>query len=558
MVNVDVYVTDKKGRPITGLTREDFVLYEDGREVEITNFSRLTGAVESRSASSESGAEPTAGAEEELPGTPIGDELVVVIYIDNSSLIQAHRNRVLGNIKDFTAREMARGTRFMVAAYDPGLEILAPLTSDLATIEAALDQVAAMPANGLFALTEKRVAADSVEQIFRMYAEAKGPGRDAATAPAGVGVRSRRYDPCEFGWGQLLGVVDGYAQAIGSRISKAQSGLTSLARSLGGIPGRKSVLYLSDGFEQQPGADLYDYLGGLCADRERELFAHSNRWDGTPGILELTAFANAHRVTFYPLETAGLKSDSNSSVELASKKFAPLARNDFLKVSNLQSSMFMMANETGGQAFFDANFPDEELERVSQDFTDYYSLGFQPTFGWDGETHFLHVELVDKAGRGARLRHRRRYAAVPEEERMAESTLATLVLGQERNELGTELRVGDQTALETGVWQVPLTISVPLETLASLSESLDRKQLLRVLIMAEDGQSRRTPMRERLIPIDASHTAGSDVHEVVVTVSLEAGTHLIAVGVRDELSRLTSYHRAEIVVAEPGDGDSGT
>src|SRR5215203_626141 len=38
VVNVDVYVTDKNGRPVTGLRKEEFELREDGKRVEITNF----------------------------------------------------------------------------------------------------------------------------------------------------------------------------------------------------------------------------------------------------------------------------------------------------------------------------------------------------------------------------------------------------------------------------------------------------------------------------------------------------------------------------------------
>ncbi|HLV01280.1 MAG TPA: hypothetical protein VKZ59_08440, partial [Acidobacteriota bacterium] len=41
-VNVLVTVTDEKGRFVTDLSRERFIVYEDGKEQEITNFSRQT------------------------------------------------------------------------------------------------------------------------------------------------------------------------------------------------------------------------------------------------------------------------------------------------------------------------------------------------------------------------------------------------------------------------------------------------------------------------------------------------------------------------------------
>ena len=38
LVNLEVVVTDKKGKPLAGLAREDFEVYEDGKLVELTNF----------------------------------------------------------------------------------------------------------------------------------------------------------------------------------------------------------------------------------------------------------------------------------------------------------------------------------------------------------------------------------------------------------------------------------------------------------------------------------------------------------------------------------------
>ena len=61
VVNIEVVVTDKQGQPVTGLTRDDFEIFEDGRKIELTNFYASGAAVD----------EPgviDALAEEEMPG----------------------------------------------------------------------------------------------------------------------------------------------------------------------------------------------------------------------------------------------------------------------------------------------------------------------------------------------------------------------------------------------------------------------------------------------------------------------------------------------------------
>src|SRR5438128_4599961 len=38
VINVDVSVTDRAGHPVTGMTRDDFEVFEDGKPQKITNF----------------------------------------------------------------------------------------------------------------------------------------------------------------------------------------------------------------------------------------------------------------------------------------------------------------------------------------------------------------------------------------------------------------------------------------------------------------------------------------------------------------------------------------
>ena len=65
VVNVDVYVTDKKGNPVTSLAQGDFQVFEDEKKVKITNF--------------------LAGGEIER------QELSVVVYVDITQLKDATR-----------------------------------------------------------------------------------------------------------------------------------------------------------------------------------------------------------------------------------------------------------------------------------------------------------------------------------------------------------------------------------------------------------------------------------------------------------------------------------
>ena len=64
IANLIVYVTDKKGRAITDLTREDFEIYQDGDPKQISNFKLYTDEI----VRSEFGAGPDFG----IPGpTPV-------------------------------------------------------------------------------------------------------------------------------------------------------------------------------------------------------------------------------------------------------------------------------------------------------------------------------------------------------------------------------------------------------------------------------------------------------------------------------------------------------
>ena len=91
VVNLDVYVNDKSGKRIQGLTKDDFEIYENGKKMGITNFypRRRQGKM---IAKSQSGGRGTAKPGRQSAPRRGGPALRLVVYIELQPS-PLHRNR---------------------------------------------------------------------------------------------------------------------------------------------------------------------------------------------------------------------------------------------------------------------------------------------------------------------------------------------------------------------------------------------------------------------------------------------------------------------------------
>ncbi len=549
VVNVDVVVTDSSGRPVLGLGRDDFLVVEDGEPVELTNFLAISGTPETRPS------EPGAGSVPAAPTTKPTEPTHVVLYFDNSTLVQAHRNRVLDEVQGFVD-QLGGDTRFLVVTFNPGLHLVSSFTDDPAVVREALASVAEMPARGLLAARARTSTREAMSAIWQNWEASKGfgPGdgsgdkRGSGGVFSAQGMRGRYFDPCVEAWPEMINLVESYAQGEVDRVQTAQAGLLGLTRALVGVPGRKYVLYMSDGLELVPAMTEYELLGELCPERVRDLFGQYSRYDQTAGFEELTALANAHRVTFYSLDTTGLAGVSLGSAELEDRRFSPSARIDAIRRENLRGSLFAIADDTAGRAIFNANQPAEELAEMAQDLSNFYSLGFNPGHGWDGKVHKVKVTLKEGIGGGYELRYRTRYRALPEAERVAERTLTALVLGATDNPLGMSVHADTPTPMAGGRYKVPLAITLPLERLTLLPERGADRGEVRVVVAIAIHEENRNSLFERSIPVEIAEPPADGIHVVTIHLQMEPGTHVIGLGVEDRLGRTASYLQTEILV----------
>ena len=140
--------------------------------------------------------------------------------------------------------------------------------------------------------------------------------------------------PCEDNWGELLSLARQYADNQATNTAIAADGLADLVTTLAGVPGKKAVVYVTDGLPQRPGISVLDYLGNeLCSDLRRsassETMSEMTQYDESRRFNRISAHANANRVPFYGLDAAGVRSSGGdispvrgSSANSATSRFA--------------------------------------------------------------------------------------------------------------------------------------------------------------------------------------------------------------------------------------------
>jgi VWFA-related protein len=517
VVNVEVFVTDRDGKRVKGLTKDDFELFENGKPVEITNFyaveegrpalvAEVGGAqVEIPEALPEPAA-PTRGV---LPAEiPEEQRLHLVVYIDNWNIKPFNRNRVFVSLREFLRNRLSPGDRVMLMTYDREAHVRRQFTTDPATIAAALFEIEGMSAAGARLENERR-------EILRV-----------------LRAQEQRQST-------MLPQVQQYAQELHNELSFTLDSLRDLVESLAGLPGRKAVLYVSDGIEMVPGEDIFYALQELHPDDAGSML-ESRTWDLTRRYKELVAAANSNRVSFYTIDAGGLRTPSAASAE--TRDPGASGRVDSIYWQNLQSSIRLMADSTGGLAIFNTNDPRRGLELVAEDFQSYYSLGYSPANSGTGRYNEIQVRMKRK---GLQARHREGYRDKPIETRMSDGLAAALNFGLESNPIGLEIERGEERPRDDGHYLVPISVRIPIGGLTLVPQGNLHVARARLFVSAMDPDGARSEVQEARVPIEIPDAEVDSARRAVfrydLTLVMRRGDQKLAVGLRDELGQASSF-----------------
>ena len=383
LVNIDVLVTDKGRKPVRGLRREQFLLLADGQPVEITHFFERSPAVSAQlKAPSTTARKPVTASDSADQIGSLRGPLTVAIYLDDSNLHPAFRTRLLRRLRLAIESWRSLDARFLLATFRNRLEILAPPSPDLDAILAAIDELPTGSPRVLYQTEGRRRALHRMADSDEFCRSAPG------------------CRPCYDNWQELVSYAEQFAYAEEHRIAVSNTGLADLASTLAGVPGRKAVIYISDGLPQRPALSAFEYLGNqLCPERTVDAQREMVKYEESSSFNRVTAHANANRVTFYSLDAAGLRGGLHLDPSFQ-RRYVPSAHNDHVRSMNQQAGIFLLASETGGRMLANANDPVLVLPSVAEELQHGYSLAFMPEVRETGRVRMIKVELLGGAAQG--------------------------------------------------------------------------------------------------------------------------------------------------------------
>ncbi len=465
IINVDVWVSDKEGEPVHGLNAQDFVVYRDGNPVPIEGFyavaeGRPLPIAEPEGSESSPEKEPTSTPdlppERDLETTvPEQHRQWLIVYVDNYNIMPNERNRIMPSLRRFLSQSLQSNDRAMVVTYGRSLNVRQPFTDDKSLLTKVLMEVE--EETGYSAILHRER-----QDTLKLIDDSKDPSRALLTA--------RRY-----------------AEELMLNVTRSVENLHRLIDTLGGLPGRKTLVYVSSGVPMLAGEEMFQVIGERW--NYHEAYGEIGRHDTTRKFEAVDRSANSHRVVLYTLDAGGLRGSQFGSAEYGTT-ITPRLRSmlDSIVPQNLQAPLRLMALETGGRAILNQNEVFPALQKVNDDFRSFYSLGLSSSGVDSGRYHEIEVKLKERH-RGWTVRHRSGYRSKSIDTRIEERLRSALLYSHESNPLNVKVGWGLPEPYDKNTYLLTLQLKIPLQDLVILPLAGKQELRLKVFVGAagEDG-----------------------------------------------------------------------
>ncbi len=531
VVDVVAYVTDKSGNAVTDLTKDDFRLFQDGEERPISNFQLYTEElIRNYYQAQDNLALATARAT--LTGTeaPTQDQPIqiqpiwLMIFVDNDNLRPLDRNRVLAQSQSFIRSNAQPPVQMMVVNYNKTLSVIQEFTSDADDVTSAL--------KSLRMNTGGRTTRDNTRNEFYDELDRFNTEQGRSTVNSVQRARTLAY---------------GFAEEEQNALFFTLSAIREAVNMMSGLPGKKKILYISNGLPMIPGIDLFYALSSAIDDPG--MISEGTRYSQTRQFEALVKNANAQGVTLYTVSASGLQNATMTTAETSGRRDTQAAS---LGQSNYLDSLRFMADETGGVAIFNTNDVSAHLERIEQDFYTYYSVGYTLQASGSDKVHRVKLTIPDHPE--YRLRYQRRIVEKSLESRVQDRVMTALVIPVDDNPLGINLTTDTAAPASETRWTVPFELTFPIQNVALFLQGEDYVGRVSMFLAARDDDGKQSDIvrQEHEIRIAAVDYEEAQERAFTIKASLlmETGRYKVSAGLLDHITRQTGFTTTTVFTGE--------
>jgi VWFA-related protein len=397
-VRIDAVVTDRDGRIVRDLTAADFEVRQDGKRQTVTFTQFVPVLTGPDPASRPESADPSAPAGAALPPalSSIKKEDVqrtFALVVDDLGLSIESLQNTRRALHAFVDRELRPSDLVALVRTGGSAGALQSFTTDRRVLHAAIESVR------WNAASRSGVEPFEALNIYTTFS-AGGPGGGPAL-----------MDPSDF---RIITDLRNSSSAAGSL-----GALNLVIQGARGLPGRKAVIFVSEGFQllvpeltgPSAGAE-----GGKKSEPDARVRAALDR------VVDQATRAGVviYSLDARGLQTAGLQAADNlksapTDVGAMDALVRGQAGNRLEFNRDTQEGLAYVAEQTGGFAVLNTNDIAKGLGRITDDVRGYYVIGYMPqdgTFARPGEKPSLH-KIAVKVGRpGLRVKTRKQFLGV--------------------------------------------------------------------------------------------------------------------------------------------------
>ena len=332
LVQVNVVVHDKHSQPVADLKKEDFTVLEHGKPQQISLF-LMNDAAGNAVSSSPLPPHIFSNAVAARAGTPSGVTALLLDLVNTGALDQ---KRARDSVRAFLQQIRPEDRIAIYTLGQRGLILVHDYTTDAASLVARLHDLH----NELSTSLDASTLDDDDQQDLR-----------------------------DLG---LDDVADANQRAAdfftNNRVVNTLTAFEAIAHHMAGLPGRKSVVWVSGGIPLQIGFDEMPETNGTFSNRDRRVF--------TPEMDAAARALNDSGIAVYPVDARGL---------LPAPGFGPTSRRappTIPSIGNANANidtMSELAERTGGRAAFNTNDLASAIRRAVDDGRVTYTLGYYST-----------------------------------------------------------------------------------------------------------------------------------------------------------------------------------